>query len=65
MIDIIGRSQSGISAMDLGRIQDLQRTIQDEESDLDRKLMAAQQNFAKLNGFRIKKNRLQKKIDNM
>ncbi len=65
MIEILARSQSGISAMDLSRMQDLQRIIQEEEGALDRKLLTAQQDFAKQFGFRIGKNKLQKKIDNM
>jgi len=65
MIDILARSQSGITAMDLSRMQDLQKIIQEEESGLDRNLMTAQNNFAKRYGFRIGKNKLQKKIDNI
>jgi len=65
MVDILSRSQSGISAIDLNRLQDLQRIIQEEEAKLDKNLLVAQQNFAKLHGFRIGTNKLQKKIDNM
>ena len=65
MIDILARSQSGITASDFSRMQDLQKIIQEEEGELDRNLMNAQQDFAKLYGFRIGKNKLQKKIDNI
>jgi len=65
MVDILSRSQSGITAADLSRLQDLQKIIQSEEGVLDKKLLEAQQSFAKLHGFRIGQNKLQKKIDNM
>ncbi len=65
MIEILSRSQSGITAMDIRRMQELQGIIQKEEGELDRKLLTAQQNFARLHGFRIGKNKLQKKIDNL
>jgi len=65
MVDIISRSGTGITPADRERLMDLQRYIQEEEGELDRQLAEAQQNFAKKFGFRIGKNKIQKKIDNM
>lgn len=65
MVDILSRTQSGISAVDLSRLQDLQRIVQEEEAVLDRKLLTSQKSFAKLYGFRIERNKLQKKIDHL
>lgn len=64
MIDIIG-SDVPPSADDISRLQEIQEDVSSREKVLDNKLSQVQKAFADKYNIMIKKNELQKKIDDM
>jgi hypothetical protein len=52
-----------ITAEEIKRLQEIQQNLQEEETERDKHLHNAQQEFAERNGMRLAQNALQQKID--